>query len=80
MITLCDDMLTVKTDAVRIIPEKVKGTTFEGHGFFEGSSIRKIKRYILFYIFLTKKIMSCATPRVNIPTEISNTAEQLFKR
>lgn len=43
MITLCDDMLTVKSDAVRIIPEKVKGTTFEGHGFFEGSSIRKIK-------------------------------------
>lgn len=23
--------------------------------------------------------MSCATPRVNIPTEISNTAEQLFQ-
>lgn len=35
MITLCDDMLTVKTDAVRIIPEKTKGTSFEGHGFFE---------------------------------------------
>lgn len=29
MITLCDDMLTVKTDAVRIIPEKTKGTSFE---------------------------------------------------
>lgn len=42
MLTLCDDMLTVRTDAVRIIPEKSKGTDFEGHAFFEGSSIRKI--------------------------------------
>lgn len=41
-LTLCDDMLTVKNDAVRIIPEKTRGTDFEGHGFFEGSSIRKI--------------------------------------
>lgn len=42
MITLCDDMLTVKSDAVRIIPEKTRGTNFKGHGFFEGSSVRKI--------------------------------------
>lgn len=42
MITLCDDMLTVKNDAVRIIQEKSKGTSFEKHAFFEGSSIRKI--------------------------------------
>lgn len=28
MLTLCDDMLTVKTDAVRIISEKAKGTDF----------------------------------------------------
>ena len=48
MITLCDDMLTVKTDAVRIIPEKTKGTDFAGHGFFEGSSIRKINNTYYF--------------------------------
>lgn len=50
MLTLCDDMLTVKTDAVRIIPEKVKGTDFDGHAFFEGSSIRKINdKYYFIY-------------------------------
>lgn len=54
MITLCDDMLTVKSDAVRIIPEKVKGTTFEGHGFFEGSSIRKIKD-TYYFIYSSQK-------------------------
>ena len=42
MVTLCDDMQTVESDAVRIIPEKTKGTSFENHAFFEGSSIRKI--------------------------------------
>ena len=54
MITLCDDMLTVKTDAVRIIPEKTKGTSFEGHGFFEGSSIRKIKD-TYYFIYSSQK-------------------------
>lgn len=48
MLTLCDDMLTVKTDAVRIIPERTKGTDFEGHAFFEGSSIRKINNAYYF--------------------------------
>ena len=48
MLTLCDDMLTVKTDAVRIIPDEIKGTDFAGHGFFEGSSIRKIKNKYYF--------------------------------
>lgn len=52
-----DDMLTIKEEAKHIIPSKTKGTPFEskvypfkkgghslyGHGFFEGSSIRKIK-------------------------------------
>lgn len=78
MITLCDDMLTVKTDAVRIIPEKTKGTSFEGHGFFEGSSIRKIKD-TYYFIYSSQKTTSFATPRVNIRTEISLTAEQLFQ-
>lgn len=48
MLTLCDDMLTVKTDAVRIIPEKTEGTDFEGHAFFEGASIRKINNTYYF--------------------------------
>lgn len=42
MLTLCDDMLTVKEEAKLIIPYKVKGTSFEAHPFFEGSSIRKV--------------------------------------
>lgn len=54
MITLCDDMITVKTEAVRIIPEKTKGTAFEGHGFFEGSSIRKING-IYYFIYSSQK-------------------------
>ena len=41
MLTLEDDMLTVKEEPRHIIPYRVKGTTFEGHPFFEGSSIRK---------------------------------------
>lgn len=49
-VTLCDDMQTVKTAAVRIIPEKTKGTSFESHAFFEGSSIRKINgKYYFIY-------------------------------
>lgn len=32
-VILCDDMQTVKTAAVRIIPEKTKGTSFENHAF-----------------------------------------------
>ena len=42
MVTVEDDMLTVKDEAVHIIPYKVKGTDFEEHPFFEASSIRKI--------------------------------------
>lgn len=40
--TLEDDMLTIKDAPKRIIPAMVNGTDFEGHGFFEASSIRKI--------------------------------------
>lgn len=54
MVTLCDDMVTVKTDAVRIMPEKTKGTSFDGHGFFEGSSIRKING-IYYFIYSSQK-------------------------
>lgn len=41
-VTLGEDMLTVVSDPVRIMPSRTKGTEFEGHGFFEASSIRKI--------------------------------------
>ena len=41
-VTLCDDMLTVKDEARHIIPYETEGTSFEGHEFFEASSIRKI--------------------------------------
>ena len=42
MTVLEDDMLTVKEAPHHIIPYKVKGTSFEAHPFFEGSSMRKI--------------------------------------
>lgn len=42
MSVLEDDMLTVKEAPHHIIPYKVKGTSFEAHPFFEGSSMRKI--------------------------------------
>lgn len=40
---LSDDMMTLASEPVRILPLDHKGTEFEEHGFFEGSSIRKIK-------------------------------------
>lgn len=42
MAVLEDDMLTVKEAPHHIIPYKVKGTSFEAHPFFEGSSMRKV--------------------------------------
>lgn len=41
---LCEDMVTVKTEPVLIVPgvNKAKGTSFEGHAFFEAPSIRKL--------------------------------------
>ena len=50
MAVLSDDMLTVKEEPKHIIPYKVAGTGFEGHPFFEGSSIRKVgKKYYFIY-------------------------------
>lgn len=45
VIELETDMITVKEDPKTIFPDKLhgKGTDFEGHEFFEASSIRKIK-------------------------------------
>lgn len=42
MAVLEDDMLTVKEAPHHIIPYKVKGTNFEAHPFFEGSSMRNV--------------------------------------
>ena len=41
---LADDMLTTISEPARIVPCRFLafGTTFEGHGFYETSSIRKI--------------------------------------
>lgn len=43
-VALADDMLTVVGEPKRIVPSQfeAEGTTFEGHAFFEASSIRKI--------------------------------------
>jgi hypothetical protein len=43
-VVLADDMLTVVGDPRRIVPGefRAKGTSFEGHAFYEASSIRKI--------------------------------------
>ncbi len=50
MLTVEDDMLTVKDNPKHIIPYKIKGTDFEQHGFFEASSIRKVNgKYYFIY-------------------------------
>lgn len=50
MVTLAKDMLTVMTSPKEVVPNnwKAKGTGFEGHAFYEGSSIRKIKNVYYF--------------------------------
>lgn len=47
---LSDDMLTVIEGPVRIVPGEyeAKGTSFEGHAFYEASSIRKIGSFYYF--------------------------------
>lgn len=50
MVVLQDDMLTVKEPAKHIIPYRVLGTSFEGHPFFEASSMRKVgNKYYFIY-------------------------------
>lgn len=56
VVTLCDDMLTLKTEPKKLLPTlgESGGTGFEGHEFFEASSIRKIRgRYYLVYSSFT---------------------------
>lgn len=50
MVTVGDDMMTVASEPVHIIPYKVKGTSFEAHPFFEASSMRKVgDKYYFIY-------------------------------
>lgn len=42
MIELCEDMLTVKGSAKKILSPATKENGFKGHAFFEGASIRKV--------------------------------------
>lgn len=51
-VELAQDMKTVKSEAVMVIPgaTEAKGTDYEGHAFYEASSPRKIgKKYYLVY-------------------------------
>ena len=51
-VELCDDMLTVRGDARRIVPGQFSafGTGFEGHAFYEAASIRRING-IYYFIY-----------------------------
>ena len=63
-VTLADDMLTVTSFPVRIIPSQFMalGTSFEGHGFYEASSIRKIgSTYYFIYSDENSNMLSYAT-------------------
>ncbi len=56
VMTLQNDMCTLKTEPKKLLPllGESEGTGFEGHEFFEASSIRKIRgRYYLIYSSLT---------------------------
>lgn len=51
-VELAEDMVTIASEPVRIVPGQfaAKGTSFEGHAFYEGSSIRKI-RGVYYFIY-----------------------------
>ncbi len=50
VVELCDDMLTVKSEPKHIFPIIYGGTSFEGHEFFEASSIRRVgEKYYFIY-------------------------------
>ena len=66
MATLADDMLTVTKDPVRIIPGEyeAKGTSFEGHAFYEASSMRKIgdTYYFIYSSELSSELCYATSP------------------
>ncbi len=74
--TLADDMLTIKEEPKRILPAKTRKTPFDsriypfgkgghflvGHGFYEGSSIRKINgKYYFIYSSVNNHELCYAT-------------------
>ena len=63
---LADDMLTVISEPARIVPSQFMalGTGFEGHGFYEASSIRKIgDTYYFIYSDENSNMLSYATSK-----------------
>lgn len=63
-VVLADDMLTAISEPMRILPSQFMalGTCFEGHGFYEASSIRKIGEYYYFiYSDENSNMLSYAT-------------------
>lgn len=65
-VVLADDMLTVVAEPQRIVPGQLMayGTSFEGHGFYEASSIRKIgDLYYFIYSDENSNMLSYATSK-----------------
>lgn len=65
-VVLSDDMMTVASETSRIVPSQFMalGTSFEGHGFYEASSIRKINgTYYFIYSDENSNMLSYATSR-----------------
>lgn len=63
-VELESDMLTVRGETKRVLPGVCRGTDFEGHGFFEGASIRKIdETYYLIYSSVNGHELCYATSR-----------------
>lgn len=65
-VVLADDMLTVISEPTRIVPSQFLafGTSFEGHGFYEASSIRKINGiYYFIYSDENSSMLCYATSR-----------------
>lgn len=62
-VTLADDMLTV-VDPPKRIDDTIAGSDYKNHGFFEGSSIRKIKdTYYYIYSSLNNHELCYATSK-----------------
>ncbi|MBO5286849.1 MAG: family 43 glycosylhydrolase [Clostridia bacterium] len=62
MVELCPDMLTVKGQVKRILPRYFRGTDFEGHEFFEASSMRKVgEKYYFIYSTFNNHELAYAT-------------------
>lgn len=65
IVELEDDMMTIKSGPVAVIPSTIysKGTGFEGHEYFEAPSIRKINDlyYIVYSSVLSHELCYCTS-------------------